>query len=312
MTAQPQSLHVAMMNLLWPRSGIDRQLFYDYWSGAHTQISSRLPGIHDYLQHHLDHEQGASFPFSAELPRQARTAPGFFGDAEITFATSEDLDSFAAALAPLMEDEQNVFDKTTSYLARGQHVQHHLERDLDPTPNGDLGVRQKFLLYLRKRDDVEIGDFRRSLADLGERLAESKALCRVRSRAVDIYENDKVTLLAPNVDNYEPLEQQYQAALEIVFYDALARRSFQESETWLVEALTAICAEVVPTRALRTFTVYANGSVTTAGLRTPQMAEQIARIGAINQVAAEVSTLMLSPHPQLDTPRLSPDSRSES
>lgn len=289
-------IHVAMMNLLWPRTGLPRQVFYDYWSGAHTQISSRLPGIHQYFEHHLDAEGGLLFPGAQQLVANSRPHPGFFGDAEITFVTEEDLASFAAALAPLMEDEQNVFDKTISYQALGANTGTLIDRSLDDSPNGDLGGLEKYMLYLRRNGDLE--QFRSTIAGLAAELATAPDVVKVRYRLPEYYDNDAVTLLAPNVSNYEHGDDQIHASLEIVFYDALARRRFGATELSqrLTAALAEACSDVYPTRVLRTFTVYNHGRITLAGLRTPQMAAQIAAIGATNQVDEQTEQLMLREH----------------
>lgn len=122
MSQTSDAVHVAMMNLLWPRAGLTIQTFHEYWSGAHTQISSRLPGIHQYFQHHLDPSAGRLFPGAAHFVGRSPEPLGFYGDVEITFLSQPELDAFAASLAPLMEDEQNVFDETISYQAPGRHV----------------------------------------------------------------------------------------------------------------------------------------------------------------------------------------------
>ena len=57
-----------------------------------------------------------------QLSRGSDVIPGFYGDAEITFTTKQDLKSFADSLAPLMADEQNVFEKTVSYQAVKENV----------------------------------------------------------------------------------------------------------------------------------------------------------------------------------------------
>ena len=289
-------VHVAMMNLLWPRTGLPRQVFYDYWSGAHTQISSRLPGIHQYFEHHLDAESGMLFPGAVQFTAGSRPHPGFFGDAEITFASAEDLAAFAGALAPLMEDEQNVFDKTISYQAKGEHARTLVDRSLDDSPNGDLGQLEKYMLYLRRAGDEEA--FRDQIVGIAQELAEADDIVKVRYRFPQYYDNEAVTLLAPNVSNYEADGDQVHASLEVVFDDALARRRFGATELSgrLSELLGSACSDVYPTRVLRTFTVYNHGRITLAGLRTPQMAAQIAAIGAINQVDEQTEQLMLREH----------------
>ncbi|MDR6688674.1 hypothetical protein J2Y41_004269 [Arthrobacter sp. 1088] len=296
-------IHVAMMNLLWPRHGVDRQLFYDYWSGAHTQISSRLPGIHQYFQHHLDTESGLLFPGLSQLVEASAPFPGFYGDAEITFATDDALESFADALAPLMEDEQNVFQKTISYQATGQNTKTVVDRTPDHSPNGDLGISEKYFLYLRHAGQ-DIESFRRTIKDAADVLAGNSDVAKVRYRLPEHYDNDAVTLSAPNVSNHEPDSNQVQGSLEIAFADAMARRGYANSadSTRVADLLGSACRNVFPTRALRTYTVYNHGKITVAGLRTPQMAAQIASIGAANQTDKAVSELLLARHTAVFAP----------
>ncbi|GAA1700127.1 hypothetical protein GCM10009792_20340 [Microcella alkalica] len=297
-----ETIEVAMMNLLWPRRGLDRGLFFDYWSGAHTQISSRLPGIHQYFQHHLDDVTGRLFPGSDELSSDTTRSPGFFGDAEITFATRENLEAFAASLSPLMNDEQNVFAKTISYQATTENVATLIDDCVDDSPNGDLGQYEKYMLYLRRRAGSDLEGFRAIVRDeVAPSLASSPDVIKVRYRLVDLYDNDAVTLLAPNVSNIEPESTQATACIEVVFPDSMARRRYGASalSARTVQGLREACDEVVVMRALRTFTVYNHGRITLAGLRTPQMAAQIRTIGAINQTSTEVEQLLLNEHTQL-------------
>lgn len=290
-------IHVAMMNLLWPRLGLPVQNFYDYWSGAHTQISSRLPGIHQYFQHHLDPELGKGFPGYEALTPSATI--GFFGDAEITFATTDDLADFAASLSPLMHDEQNVFDKTISYQALGAHTATLKDETGNESPNGDLGSITKFMLYVQKSDALSIADFRFSLVEqIAVLLASSPDVVKVRYRCVEFYDNDAVTLLAPNVVNYEAPADQFEACIELAFLDPMAQRRYANSavKKSVTSALVELTRGVMVHRAVSTFTVYNHGRITTAGLRTPQMAAQIDANGAVNQESDETIALMLNEH----------------
>jgi len=290
-------VHVAMMNLLWPRSGLPRQWFYDYWSGAHTQISSRLPGIHQYFEHHLDPDLGEGMP-GAESWNQSGTR-GFFGDAEITFVSEQDLAEFGESLSPLMEDEQNVFEKTISYQAPGEFSQTLKDDTPDQSPNGDLGDQLKFMIYVQSAVGLARDVFRDTFVkQIAEPLCESEHISKVRYRLVNFYDNDAVTLLAPNVSNFEAPENQFDGCLEVVFPNPMARHRFigtapqkQNSAT-----LADLTRGVTCHRAIRTFTVYNHGEVTLAGLRTPQMAAQIEALGAFNQVNEESYRLLLGHH----------------
>ena len=290
-------IHVAMMNLLWPRRGLPVSAFHDYWSGAHTQISSRLPGIHQYFQHHLDLELGKAFPGSGAWKESENS--DFRGDAEITFASEGDLHEFAASLNPLMQDEQNVFDKTISYQAPGAFTATLRDETENDSPNGDLGANLKYMIYVHAPTGMDRDEFRKSFVQSVARpLAESPDVAKVRYRLVNYYDNDAVTLLAPGVDNFEAPEDQFDACLEVVFPDALARRRFAGSApcATLQTAVGELSAGVACMRALRTFTVYNHGRITLAGLRTPQMAAQIMALGATNQLDDENYRLMLEEH----------------
>jgi DNA mismatch repair ATPase MutL len=146
---------------------------------------------------------------------------------------------------------------------------------------------------------VAASDFRKVISDeVAPALAASSDISKVRIRLLEFYDNDAVTLLAPNVSNHEDAKDQYQGCIEIMFTNAFARRRFGESETSsaTADSLLAVCSEISIMRALKTFTVYNHGSITTAGLRTPQMADQIKAIGAINQIDDSVRDLILKEH----------------
>ncbi|WP_104190731.1 hypothetical protein [Cryobacterium sp. Y82] len=111
------TVHVAMMNLLWARERIDQQRFYDYWSAAYTQIASRLPGIHQYFQHHVDYESGASYPHGAHF---ASGEASFFGDAEsLPLPPRCTCRIFQTRSAHSLQDEQNIVAKTISWAYWG-------------------------------------------------------------------------------------------------------------------------------------------------------------------------------------------------
>lgn len=306
LSARDAPTHVAMMNLLRRRPGVPLELFYEYWSGGHTQISSRLPGIHQYFQHHLCREGGHAWPQVDGVDPHVAEEDMFQGDAEITFLSQPELDGFVAALDPLMQDEQNVFEETISYQALGANARTYLDRIPEDSPNGDLHGVLKLLVYVQQANEVSPEAFRRALhEELAPALASSPHVLKLRLRLVERYENDAVTLLAPNVSNRKDPEKQYQGCLEVAFASPLELRRFAGSEEWSRAA--AVCGRVLRAahafRALRTFTVYNHGQITTAGLRTPQVAEQIRRLGATNQVGRQVLELVMGEHPQLGLKR---------
>lgn len=290
---------LALMTLLRRRRGVPLGSFFEYWSGGHTQISSRLPGMHQYWQHHLDFEAGQTWPELDGVGRELAEADAFEGDAEVTFLQESDSARYFESLHPLMEDEQNVFAETVSYHARGLNARTYLDRIANDSPNGELHGIQKFMVYMQKRERVRAEDFRSAMhGRFAALVANSPHVLKLRLRLPEPYDNDAVVNLAPNVSNFKAPEKQYQACAEVAFASPIELRRFEASEPWkeagtiLAENLRAAHAF----RALRTFTVYNHGRITTAGLRTPQVAEQIRCLGAVNQLEDEVLGLVLAAH----------------
>jgi hypothetical protein len=84
----------------------------------------------------------------------------------------------------------------------------------------------------------------------------------------------------------------------MAFHDPMAQGRYANAQIKkdLTAALRVLARCVEAHRAVSTFAVYNHGRITTAGLRTPQMAAQIAAIGAVNQESDETVKLMLDQH----------------
>src|SRR5713101_1109155 len=142
---------LTMIITLRRRPAIAPDLFFDYWVNAHAgQIASRLPGIHNLRLHELSYDTGLLWPrvpgVEFFLPEEDR----FDGIPEPVFASEEGLQQFLGAMAPLMEDEANIFEETIAYQSVGGNSTTLVDR----TDSGGNGVL-RYLVFLKARGDVE-------------------------------------------------------------------------------------------------------------------------------------------------------------
>jgi hypothetical protein len=191
----------------------------DYWKGPHSKIISATPGLEEYRQIHLaENNPGLWLAISGVetmIPAERRID----GVAEVTFT---------CVLSPLRghkqtklayADEVNVFRRTLLYAgppysARWYNV---------AGPGEKAGARS--LIYLRRREGVRTGAFRRFLTDeLVPAVFKTGALRELRTQVFMPW----IARLwdTPNVAHDNPTDQRFHASLIVGFTDANALRAF--------------------------------------------------------------------------------------
>ncbi len=273
------------------RPRVPHELFATYWRDVHGPLCARIPGLSWYVQRHLDREQDAHLwpvvegigPFEDyELD----------GGVEIGFRSASDQAAFDEACPILFADEQNMFAATVAYaLPHGSTTL--VDRVAEPSPNGDDGLDRIEIHLGALHDDAAA--FGKRITALARSLAAEAAVLKVRIHLPEPYDNAKPAPPAPNVDHAVPSERQLIAVLELAFGSPLERRTFYASDAF--EAATMGLGEhVAHASAFAVSGVYTyvrDGKLTLAGLRGSRPAQLIERIGAVNQLGADVRHLFL-------------------
>ena len=127
----------------------------DYWKGPHSGIISATPGLEEYRQIHLAEDNPGCWPATDGVETAIPADRKIDGVAEVTFQS---------ALSPLkgrtqtqlaFKDEINVFRRTLLYAGPP-----NTSRWYDVAgPARHVGARA--LVYLRRRDGVGAGEFRK-------------------------------------------------------------------------------------------------------------------------------------------------------
>ena len=205
--------------LLWMRTDQPRQQGMDYWKGPHSKIISATPGMEEYRQIHLDENNPGLWPAISGVETVIPAERRIDGVAEVTFTS---------VLSPLRgrkqtrlayKDEVNVFRRTLLYAGPPYSARWY---DLTG-PEENVGTRS--LIYLRRREGVKTGAFRKFLTDeLVPALVRTGALRELRTQVFMPWIEQLWD--TPNVAHDNPSDQRFHASLILGFTDTDALRAF--------------------------------------------------------------------------------------
>ncbi len=209
--------------LLWMRTDQPRQQGMDHWKGPHSKIISATPGMEEYRQIHLAENNPGLWPAISGVETAIPAERRIDGVAEITFTS---------LLSPLRgrkqtrlayKDEVNVFRRTLLYAGPPYSARWYGVAG----PGETAGARS--LIYLRRREGVKTGAFRRFLTDeVVPALLKAGALRELRTQVFMPW----IERLwdTPNVAHDNPIDQRFHASLMLGFSDPNTLRSFLGSE----------------------------------------------------------------------------------
>jgi hypothetical protein len=208
--------------LLWMRTDRPRQQGVDHWKGPHSKIISATPGMEEYRQIHLAEHNPGLWPAVRGVETVIPAERRIDGVAEVTFTS---------VLSPLRgrkqtrlayKDEVNVFRRTLLYAGPPYSA-----RWYDTAGPGEkAGARS--LIYLRRREGVKTGAFRRFLTEgLVPAFVTTGALRELRTQVFLPW--IKRLWDTPNVAHDNPTDQQFHASLILGFTDTDALRAFFSS-----------------------------------------------------------------------------------
>jgi hypothetical protein len=211
--------HFTSSILLWVRTDQPRQTGMDYWKGPHSEIISATPGLKEYRQIHLAADNPGRWPAVDGLETTIPVDRKIDGVAEVTLKS---------ALSPLQgrkqsqlafKDEINVFRRTLLYAGPPNSSRWY---DV-AAPGETVGARS--LIYLRRRDGVGAGKFRKfARKQLVPALVGTGVLKELRTQTFLPW--NKKLWDTPNVAHDNPHDQHFHASLILGFTDTAARDAF--------------------------------------------------------------------------------------
>lgn len=208
--------------LLWMRSDQQRETGMNYWKGPHSKIISASPGLDEYRQIHLAEPNAGLWPAIPGLETEIPAGRKIDGVAQVAFQSVFSVLAGRKQNKLAFKDEINVFRRTLLYLGLP-----NWSRWYDMAPRGErAGAR--VLVYLRRRDGVSAGAFRKFINDeLAPALAGTGNLKELRTETFLAW--SKGLWNTPNVAHDNPADQQLHASVMLGFTDAAEQAAFFES-----------------------------------------------------------------------------------
>ncbi len=279
------------------RSGLTLEQFFLYWKDAHGPLCARLPGLWQYKQFHLFHDEGGIWPPPDGVDSVTPDDEQLDGIAELTFTSPDNRQAWVDAGLPLMIDEQNCFDETIGYLVTDKRSKTYVDGITNDIPNGFVGVARYHLL-LKRRWNTSLEDFRSFLTEtFAPNVAASKLVIKFRMHQLDEY--TKPAPPAPNVFHEPSKERQIHAAVEIAFTTRLELGLFLKSPEYA--KATAGMGEFVRQMSIfaehASYSLVEDGQATLMGQRSPSVAKTITDAGAVSNLNDDVVQLMFGDNP---------------
>ncbi|MFC3492631.1 strictosidine synthase [Glycomyces rhizosphaerae] len=205
--------------LLWVREDRSRQQGMGRWKGPHSEIISATPGFEEYRQIHLAETNPGLWPEADGVETAIPADRRIDGVAEVTMKSVLSPLSGRKQTKLAFLDEVNLFRRTVLYAGPPYSA-----RWYGVAASGDR-VGARALVYVRKRDGVGTGAFRRILTDrLVPALAGTGELKELRTQVFMPWRRGLWN--TPNVAHDNPVGQQFHASLMLGFTDAGALGSF--------------------------------------------------------------------------------------
>jgi hypothetical protein len=201
------------------RTDQPRQQGMDYWKGPHSTIISATPGFEEYRQIHLAENNPGLWPAISGVETVIPAERRIDGVAEVTFTSVVSPLRGRKQTRLAYKDEVNVFRRTLLYAGPPYSARWY---DV-AGPGEKAGARS--LIYLRMREGVKTGAFRRFLTDeLVQSLVAAGPLRELRTQVFMPW----IERLwdTPNVAHDNPTDQRFHASVILGFTDANALRAF--------------------------------------------------------------------------------------
>ncbi len=278
--------------LLWKRKDLDLEAFGNYWKDVHGPVCARLPGQFQYWQFHVGHNKGSIWPLISNPINSSHDRQQIDGIAELTFNNVADRQLWFQASKILMDDERNIFSKAIGYNTSPGNSITIVDHINDGDPNFSTVIKKLHIL-IRKSKVVNLSDFRNFLKErLARVFLNSEQVLKCRIHLFDQMDDSRPE--AGPVSHTEASEDQYHAAIELAFSDALQMNFFIQSTQYqfITKDLEFYCESFYPFPERSAHTFVYDSKMTLSGQRGSTVASLITSLGAANQLAPSIIDLI--------------------
>jgi hypothetical protein len=266
----------------WRKSGLAVEDVRRYWRDVHSPAISRRAGVYLYRHSPFDAVREDLFSPLDDIEFSCRDDRQLQWQSDIIYHEENALDVFfrspesAEVTAQLLADIELIVDKSTTYRTVGDNLHTYIDRTGDPAPQGPV-PRPRFGIFFRQRAGED--EFRALLRDLAQRWSADTGVLRLRLNLFDRPDMEAERAAGYPVKTH-PVDQQYQAWMDLVLQDDGVARSLIRSGDGIDYAASMAAIHAYPVPAIYTF-VYA-GVPTLTGLRGYPAHQAVQALGAEN------------------------------
>jgi hypothetical protein len=217
-TVRPIKKPFASAILLWVRNDQPRQSGMDYWAGPHSKIITAIPGFEEYRQIHLADDNPGLWPETPGIETAIPADRKIDGIADGTLSSLLSLVTSRKGTQVAFKDEITVFRRTLLYAGPPYTTLWY------PVAQPGEKAGAHALLFLRRRDGIRTGAFRKSVKALAQAFVGTGALRELRTQVFMPWNQGLWN--TPNVAHDNPVDQQFHASMILGFSDAAARHAF--------------------------------------------------------------------------------------
>ena len=267
----------------WPKAGLDREAVRRYWRDVHSPAISRRAGVYQYRHSPFDPVDPAVFDEVAGVEMMCPADKQIQWQSDVVYLDEEGMGEFMRSPADpevvglLLGDIEMIVDKSTTYKAFDDNLHTYVDRTGDPTPLGPV-PSPRYGVFFRQRAGAGEADFRSVLRTLASAWAEAAGVARVRMNLFEVPDMEAERKAGYPVKTH-PVEQQYQAWIDLVVDDVPSARPLLKAGAGLADVAGVVHAYPVP--AIYTFVF--GGRATLAGIRGYAAHDAIEAFDAVHQ-----------------------------
>ena len=275
----------------WKKPQLPLDWVLRYWRDVHSPAIARRAGVYDYRHYQFADVRPDVFAPIDGIEFTCPPGAQVMWTSDVRYRDEAGLAVFGTSpdgevKAHLLGDIDLIVDKSTTYKAVGENAVTLTDTTGIATPQGSP-AKPTFALFVRQRS-VEAA-FRECLRKLSKNWAATPGVIRLRLSLFDVPDMEAERKAGYPVKTH-PVEQQYQAMIELVLSDSsVARKLPMPGDI----AAHVACIHAYPVIAI--YTSNYNGRLTLVGLRGFAAHEAIMALNGVNQTQPRLLEWMYGP-----------------
>ena len=256
-----------------------------FWRDVHSPAIARRAGVYDYRHSQFDPVRNDVFRAVAGVDYHCPPGEQLMWLSDVRYQDEAALAAFGHSpdgevKRLLLADIDLIVDRSTTYKSVGQNTRTLLDSTGIATPQGPVKSPSLAVFFRQRSAEPQ---FRNFLQQLAARWAIAAGVLRVRLTIFDMPDMEAERQAGYPVKTH-PLEQQYQAWIDLVVSDAAMARDLLGGAERAQESQHLTAVHAYPVRVVYT-SVYA-GHPTIVGLRGYAAYEAITALAAANHLQA--------------------------